>query len=128
MRLLVRATILFTALYFLAVYILALFFNVQLFIDIYVILGEFVFCLLVSEQGKYHCRYMKWLAWAILLSDSLFRIDTALGFMSIGTLWILLLFIVIVTFILMIIFAVNHFVTVKKKKGDGCIGEHKGKS
>lgn len=122
MKLLVRITILFTALYFLAVEIFAFFFDTQITCDIYISLGELVICLLVSEQGKYHCRHIRWLAWAIFLSDSLIRVDMAFNFMSAGTLWVLLLGILMIAMIIMIIFAVNHFVTIKKKKGDGIIG------
>lgn len=71
----VRITIVLVTIYFLVSYILAQFFGVDILRNTYILLFETCVVIYTFSEGKYHCRYIKWVALSILLCDTLVHID-----------------------------------------------------
>ena len=61
-KLIVRLFVVFTALYLIHTYIMA-WFGVECFSDAYIVMSELAICVVMSSQGKYHCKYMKFTAY-----------------------------------------------------------------
>lgn len=83
-KFLVRVSIFYIALYFLYSYGNVIFNNELSFNDFYVVILEYCLCLFVSVQGNYHCRYARYTAWGIALSDTVTRLDGVYDFIPIG--------------------------------------------
>lgn len=106
------------AIYFLSVYAYA-WFGMNRFNDWYIILLELCVCSVMSSQGKYHCKYIKFTAYGLTASDFVTRLDGAYDIFPLT--WAVLLpptlaFIGIVT---STFFAFRHFYRVwnlQKKK------------
>lgn len=71
----VRITIVLVTIYFLVSYILAQFLGVDILRNTYILLFETCVVIYTFSEGKYHCRYIKWVALSILLCDTLVHID-----------------------------------------------------
>ena len=81
-KLLVRLFVVFTTLYFLCTYIMA-WYGVECFSDAYIVMAELAICVVMSSQGKYHCKYMRFTAYGLTASDSVTRIDNAYNILSV---------------------------------------------
>lgn len=114
-KLLTRLFIMFTAIYIVVVCILALF-GFVFFSDIYILLAELDICLVCSSQGKYHCRYMKYLAWGIFLSDTLTRADGEWDFLPVGASCVIPAAIIVSSMIWAVFMAIRHYVRIQKLK------------
>lgn len=71
----VRITIVSVAAYLVLCYFSEVAFGVQIWFQDYNLLFELCVCLCVSKQGVYHCRFIKYTAYGILLSDALVCFD-----------------------------------------------------
>ena len=71
----VRITIVLVTIYFLVSYILAQFWGVDILRNTYILLFETCVVIYTFSEGKYHCRYIKWVALSILFCDILVHID-----------------------------------------------------
>lgn len=49
----------------------------------YVVLLELCLCVFCSVQGNYHCKYIRYTAWALFISDMLTRLDNAYDFLTV---------------------------------------------
>lgn len=74
-KFLIRMTIIGVALYLIFCYTLAVFFNLDAWAPNYKLLFELCVCLCISKQGVYHCKFIKYTAYGILLSDTIVCID-----------------------------------------------------
>lgn len=74
-RLFVRMTIILTSLYMMISYILSHFFDKDIIGDWYVILYEIVIIIYCFSEGKFHCKYVKFLAFSNLMCDTAMRFD-----------------------------------------------------
>lgn len=83
-RFLVRISIFYIALYFLYTYCKVIFDNEIVFNDFYIVILEYCLCLFVSVQGNYHCRYARFTAWGVALSDTITRLDGVYDFIPVG--------------------------------------------
>lgn len=83
-KFLVRITIAITAIHFIISYIYAQFFGIDVFTDFYIVLFELCVVIYCFSEGKYHCRYIKFVALAILMCDILTRLDNAYDFLSVS--------------------------------------------
>lgn len=83
-KFLVRLTLVFVAIYFLLAFLIAQYLGIDILLDFHIVPFELVTVVYCYSEGKYHCRYMKYTALSILLSDTLSRIDNHLDFLTVS--------------------------------------------
>lgn len=91
-------------------------FGVECFSDAYIVMAELAICVVMSSQGKYHCKYMKFTAYGLTASDSVTRIDNAYDILSIDASIVLPLSIVMCSVTISIVLALWHYCRVLKLK------------
>ena len=119
-KLLVRLFVVFTTLYFLCTYTMA-WFGVECFSDAYIVMAELAICVVMSSQGKYHCKYLRHTAYGITASDYITRVDNAFDILSVEVSIILPLSIVMCSISVSFVLALMHYYRVlklKSKKND----------
>ena len=114
-KLIVRLFVVFTALYLIHTYIMA-WFGVECFSDAYIVMSELAICVVMSSQGKYHCKYMKFTAYGLTASDSVTRIDNAFDILGVEASIILPLSIVMCSVTISFVLALRHYYRVLKLK------------
>ena len=114
-KLLVRLFVVFTALYLIHTYIMA-WFGVECFSDAYIVMAELAICVVMSSQGKYHCKYMKFTAYGLTASDSVTRIDNAFEILGVEASIILPLSLVMCSLTISFVLALRHYYRVLKLK------------
>ena len=114
-KLFVRLFVVFTALYLIHTYIMA-WFGVECFSDAYIVIAELAICVVMSSQGKYHCKYMKFTAYGLTASDSVTRIDNAFDILSVDAAIVLPLSIVMCSIFVSFVLALRHYYRVLKLK------------
>lgn len=117
-KFLVRFTILFCAAYFLYVMYFA-WHGISVFNDSYKVFLEYCLFIQANENKKYNCRYMRFLALSLFLTDGISVIDTQFDIIPSGLLSLIILASIwAVGIITTIILAINHFKRVQKAKRD----------
>lgn len=114
-KLLVRLFVVFTTLYFLCTYILA-WYGVECFSDAYIVMAELAICVVISSQGKYHCKYMRFTAYGLTASDSVTRIDNAYNILSVDAAIVLPLSLIMCSVTISFVLALRHYYMVLKIK------------
>lgn len=114
-KLLVRLFVVFTALYFIHTYIMA-WFGVECFSDAYIVMAELAICVVMSSQGKYHCKYLRHTAYGLTASDCITRVDNAFDILSVDASIILPLSLVMFSVAISFILALRHYYRVLKPK------------
>lgn len=114
-KLFVRLFVVFTALYLIHTYIMA-WFGVECFSDAYIVIAELAICVVMSSQGKYHCKYMKFTAYGLTASDSVTRIDNAFDILGVEASIILPLSLVMCSVTISFVLALRHYYRVLKLK------------
>lgn len=114
-KLLVRLFVVSTALYLIHTYIMA-WFGVECFSDAYIVMAELAICVVMSSQGKYHCKYMKFTAYGLTASDSVTRIDNAFDILGVEASIILPLSLVMCSVTISFVLALRHYYRVLKLK------------
>ena len=116
-KLFVRLFVVFTALYLIHTYIMA-WFGVECFSDAYIVMAELAICVVMSSQGKYHCKYMKFTAYGLTASDSVTRIDNAYDILGVESSIILPLSLVMCSVTISFVMALRHYYRVLKLKSN----------
>ena len=114
-KLFVRLFVVSTALYLIYTYIMA-WFGVECFSDAYIVIAELAICVVMSSQGKYHCKYMKFTAYGLTASDSVTRIDNAFDILGVEASIILPLSLVMCSVTISFVLALRHYYRVLKLK------------
>lgn len=114
-KLTVRLFVVFTALYFVYTYIMA-WYGVECFSDAYIVMAELAICVVMSSQGKYHCKYMRFTAYGLTASDSVTRIDNAYDILSVDAAIVLSLSLVMCSMTISFVLALRHYYRVLKLK------------
>ena len=114
-KLFVRLFVVFTALYLIHTYVMA-WFGVECFSDAYIVMAELAICVVMSSQGKYHCKYMKFTAYGLTASDSVTRIDNAFDILGVESSIILPLSLVMCSVTISFVLALRHYYMVLKLK------------
>ena len=114
-KMFVRLFVVFTALYLIRTYIMA-WFGVECFSDAYIVIAELAICIVMSSQGKYHCKYMKFTAYGLTASDSVTRIDNAFDILGVEASIILPLSLVMCSVTISFVLALRHYYRVLKLK------------
>ena len=116
-KLLVRLFVVFTALYLIHTYIMA-WFGVECFSDAYILMAELAICVVMSSQGKYHCKYMRFTAYGLTASDSVTRIDNAFDILGVEASIILPFSLVMCSVTISFVLALMHYYRVLKLKSN----------
>ena len=114
-KLAVRLFVVFTAVHFVHTYIMA-WLGVECFSDAYIVMAELAICVVMSSQGKYHCKYMKFTAYGLTASDGVTRIDNAYDILSVDAAIVLPLSLVMCSVTISFILALRHYYRVLKLK------------
>ena len=114
-KMFVRLFVVFTALYLIRTYIIA-WFGVECFSDAYIVIAELAICVVMSSQGKYHCKYMKFTAYGLTASDSVTRIDNAFDILGVEASIILPLSLIMCSVTISFVLALRHYYRVLKLK------------
>ena len=114
-KMFVRLFVVFTALYLIRTYIMA-WFGVECFSDEYIVIAELAICVVMSSQGKYHCKYMKFTAYGLTASDSVTRIDNAFDILGVEASIILPLSLIMCSVTISFVLALRHYHRVLKLK------------
>ena len=114
-KLLVRLFVVSTALYLIHTYIMA-WYGVECFSDAYIVMAELAICVVMSSQGKYHCKYMKFTAYGLTASDSVTRIDNAFDILGVEASIILPLSLIMCSVTISFVLALRHYYRVLKLK------------
>lgn len=115
-KFLVRLTIVFAGIYFLLSFVVAQILGEDIMHDFYVLLFELCVVVYAFSEGTYHCRYIKYTALAILLSDTLTRLDNTYDFLSVSEHNIIPIVILFVGMTMGVIKALYHFYKASKYK------------
>lgn len=114
-KLFVRLFVVFTALYLIHTYIMA-WFGIECFSDAYIVMAELAICVVMSSQGKYHCKYLRHTAYGLTASDCITRVDNAFDILSVDASIILPLSIVMSSVTISFVLALRHYYIVLKLK------------
>ena len=116
-KLAVRLFVVFTAVHFVHTYIMA-WLGVECFSDAYIVMAELAICVVMSSQGKYHCKYMRFTAYGLTASDSVTRIDNAYDILSVDASIVLPLSLVMCSVTISFVLALRHYYRVLKLKSN----------
>lgn len=115
-RLLVRITIVGVALYLIACYIMPLVFAVDIWNQSYWLLFEACVCLCITAHGKYHCRYIRWTAYAILASDTMVCVDNIFDVFPVSWMVYVPAAVIAAGLLTTLTLAVRHYIRAKRLK------------
>lgn len=115
-KFIVRFTIFYCAIYFL--YVIYYAWNgINVFNDTYRFLMEYCVFVLAKEHPKYHCRYARFLALSVFITDTTTYVDGMFNIFPTAELMLFVFsFIWAASIITTIILAINHFRRVRKVK------------
>ena len=114
-KLAIRISILLVVIYFVVYYTL-LFFEIDIWSQTYYILFELCTCLCISKQGVYHCKYIKWTAYGILVSDTIVCFDNLFDIFSVNFMVLVPAIIIALGLLTTTCMAINHYIRVKRLK------------
>lgn len=112
----VRVAIIVVAVYMILGYALAQWCEVNIHENWYISLFELIVVIYCYSEGKYHCKYIKWLALALLLSDTLTRLDFSFNFLSADAANLIPISIFAASIFIILCQAIRHFYRVIKVK------------
>ena len=102
------------SLYLIACYIVAAVFQVDIWNHWYYLLFELCVCLCISKQGVYHCKFIKWTAYAILIEETITYTDVMFDYLPINVFAFLQPTIITAGIATTTILAVRHFIKARK--------------
>ena len=113
-KFIVRITIILTSIYMVISYMCAQLLGIYILSDWYIVMFELCVTIFCYSEGKYHCKYIKHLSLAILLSETITRIDNYFDFLSVFTHNIIPIMIFSVCVTITLIKAIHHFIKVRR--------------
>lgn len=114
-KLTIRISVLIVAIYFIIYYAL-LFWEIDIWSQTYHLLFELCTCLCISKQGIYHCKFIKWTAYGILLSDTIVCLDNVFDIFPVGFIVFVPVAIIICGLFTTTILSFRHYIRVKRLK------------
>lgn len=91
-------------------------FGIDIWQSWYYLLFELCVCLCISKQGVYHCKFIKWTAYAILIVEALAYTDVISNFLSAEAFLILMMSVLSAGIATTTTLAVRHYIQVRKLK------------
>ena len=115
-KLITRLTIMLVAAYFIAAFLVAEFYAIDILRDSYILLFELCTVLYTFNGGKYRCKYIKWTALSILICDTLSHADYYFDFIGVDYYNNILLSIMFAGVTTSLYKSITHFIKVRKWK------------
>lgn len=115
----IRVTIVVVSLYLIACYSVEMALQRNIWSQSYYLLFELCTCLCISKQGVYHCKFIKWTAYGILVSDTLVCADNAFDIFTTNFMVLMPPVIIIAGLLTTTILATRHYIRVKRLKKHG---------
>lgn len=115
-KFLIRWTVILSAVYLIVCYLAARFFLVDIWGQAYYLLFILCVCLCISKQGVYHCRFVKWTAYAILIEETITYLDVVFDFIPDNATVVLAPTIIAVGLATTTILAIRHYIKVRRLK------------
>jgi ABC-type Na+ efflux pump permease subunit len=115
-KLFIRLTVLFVAIYMVVCHIAAVVWQINLWSHTYTVLFEICVCLCITAQGKYHCKFIRWTAYAITLNDALLSADEMFDFIPYSLIIVLPIIIITIGLLTTTTLALRHYHRVRKLK------------
>lgn len=115
-KFIIRISVLSVAFYLILCYVAEFIWQINLWRQTYCLLFEYCVCLCISKQGVYHCRFIKWTAYGILISDTIVNIDNLFDIFPVCFITLLPPIIIIIGLSITTILAIKHFVKVRRLK------------
>lgn len=115
-KLIIRITIIAVAVYMIACYLAFYIWLVNIWRQMFYLLFELCVCLCISKQGVYHCKYIKWTAYAILIQDCIVSTDAIWNFMPDGILALVPPAIITTGLVVTTTLAIRHYIKVRRLK------------
>jgi hypothetical protein len=115
-KFIVRVSIVLTAIYFVISSLFAQLLGVDILAPYYILLFELCVVIYAFSEGKYHCKYIKYTALALLLSDTLTQLDNALDFLTIEAHNLIPVVLITIGIFMGVFLAIKHYIRVIKLK------------
>lgn len=115
-RFLVRITIVLVALYLVLSYVIAQFIGIDILTPYYNVLFELCVVIYAFSEGKYHCKYIKYTALAILFADILTYADNYYDFLTVEAHNLIPVFMITSGILTGVTLAIKHYINVIKIK------------
>lgn len=115
-RFLVRITIVFVALYLVLSYAIAQFIGIDILTPYYNVLFELCVVIYAFSEGKYHCKYIKYTALAILFADILTYADNYYDFLTVEAHNLIPVLMITAGILTGVVLAIKHYINVRKIK------------
>lgn len=113
-KFIVRITIILTSIYMVISYMCAQLLGIYILSDWYIVMFELCVTIYCYSEGMFHCRYIKHLSLAILLSDVITQLDNYFDFLSVFTHNIIPIFIFSIGVLIALVKAIIHFIKVRR--------------
>lgn len=111
-KFLVRITITLVSVYFVIAFLCAHFLHVDILHDYHILPFELITVVYCFSEGKYHCKYLKFSALSILLSETISRTDNTFNYLSVDAHNLIPVFILALGVGTSITLAIRHFIQV----------------
>ena len=111
-----RWTIILVSAYLVLCYLAADIFAINIWRQFYFLLFELSVCLCISKQGVYHCRYIKWTAYAILFHDMIVCSDILFDWLPEGVMAVVPPLVIVAGMLTTTSLAVRHYIKVRRLK------------
>ena len=115
-KFLIRISSIFVATYFIAAYISAQFFGIDILRYTYILLFELCVLVCAFESGNYHCKYMRWTILGIFVCDCLSHLDYYFNIFTVDQYNLIPLTILVCLGSTSLFLAIRHFYRVNKLK------------
>lgn len=115
-KLFVRLTVILLAVYMILCNTCAFIWQINLWSHTYTVLLEICLCLCISAQGNYHCKFIRWTAYAICLNDAVISLDELFDFLPYTIAILVPIVLPVLGLITTTSLAINHYVKVRKLK------------
>lgn len=115
-KFLTRLTVISIAVYFIISYVVGQFLGVDILRSSYVILLEACVVAYTFSSGKYHCKFIRWTALSILISDLVSHSDYYFNYISVSWYNAIMISILASGLSCSAYLAIRHFARVRKVK------------
>lgn len=115
-KFIVRLTVISVAIYLILCYFSEVLFGVDIWLQDYYLLFELCVCLCISKQGVYHCKFIKYTAYGILMSDALVCIDNHFDIFPVNFMVFASAIIIAIGLLTTTTLALRHYHKVRKLK------------
>ena len=97
-------------------YVYEFLFHANIWSDTYRVLFELCVCLCISEQGVYHCRFIKYTAYGVTISDAIVCADGLIDIFPAELMVFLPPMLITTCLTLTTSLAIDHYIKVKRLK------------